>query len=352
MAPVANVRALFNEVPKEYYPEPGKTTVIDTTHSIDPETVSLDGGILIKTLDFSIDPYLIGQMCVAPLKLPVPAFEIGKAVYSYGVGVVVRSESASAKAGDHVYGILDHAHYNIKKDLSSAGLEILDNAHNLPWSTYLGPRSSSQACHFLGKTSYYGWKEYSKAKKGETVFVSTGAGAVGSLVIQLAKRDGLKVIGSAGSEEKVQFMKEIGADVAFNYKTTSTKEVLAKEKPIDIYWDNVGGETLDAALGAMAVNGRIIVCGMISSLANQNAAGIKNLGQIIPKSITINGFAVNRLEDKHGEDFGREMPPLVASGEIKHKEHVWNGLENVGDALLAVLKGTNKAKAIIHVADD
>ncbi|KAF4618892.1 hypothetical protein D9613_009804 [Agrocybe pediades] len=346
MAPVTNVRALFNEVPKGYYPEPEKTTVIDTTQSIDPETVSLDGGILIKTLDLSIDPYLIGQICDAPLRSSAPAFEIGKAVYSYGVGVVVRSENASSKAGDHVYGILDHAHYNIKKDLSSAGLEILGNPHNLPWSTYLG------VLGLPGKTAYYGWKEYSKAKKGETAFVSTGAGAVGSLVIQLAKRDGLKVIGSAGSDEKVLFMKEIGADVAFNYKTTSTKEVLAKEGPIDIYWDNVGGETLDAALEAMAVNGRIIVCGMISMFANSDAAGIKNLGQVIAKSITINGSAVNRLEDKHRADFGREMPALVASGEIKHKEHVWNGLENFGNALLAVLKGTNKAKAIIHVADN
>ncbi|KAF9554607.1 NAD(P)-binding protein [Agrocybe pediades] len=345
MAPVTNGRVLFNEVPKGY-PEPGKTTVYDATQTIDPETVPLDGGILIKTLDFSIDPYMRGRMRDASAKSYAPAFEIGKPLYSFGVGVVIRSENASAKAGDHVYGILDHANYNIKKDLSSTGLEILDNANNLPWSAYLG------VLGMPGKTSYYAWKEYSKAKKGETVFVSTGAGPVGSLVIQLAKRDGLKVIGSAGSEEKVQFMKEIGADVAFNYKTTSTKEVLAREGPIDIYWDNVGGETLDAALEAMAVNGRIIVCGMISGYNNQHATGIKNLFHVIAKSLTINGFVVFRLEDKHGADFRREIPPLVASGEIKHKEHVWNGLEAVGDVILAVQKGINKAKAVVHVADD
>ena len=110
-----------------------------------------------------------------------------------------------------------------------------------------------------GQTAYYGWSEYSHAKEGETAFVSGGASAVGSMVVQLAKRQGVKVIASAGSDEKVDFLKSLGVDVAFNYKTSSTAEVLAKEPYLDIYWDNVGGEVLEIAISRSGLNGRILV---------------------------------------------------------------------------------------------
>lgn len=119
-----------------------------------------------------------------------------------------------------------------------------------------------------GKTADFGWKELSLAKKGEVAFVTAGAGPVGQLVIQLAKLDGLKVIASAGSDEKVEYLKTLGADVAFNYKTSKTAEVLDKEGPINVYWDNVGGETLEAAIDHAAVGARFIECGMISGYNN------------------------------------------------------------------------------------
>ncbi|KJA24392.1 hypothetical protein HYPSUDRAFT_1077039 [Hypholoma sublateritium FD-334 SS-4] len=342
MAAVTNGRVLFNSVPTEL-PEPGKTTVYDTTQTIDLENAPLNGGFLVKTLDLSIDPYMRGRMRGADVKSYVPPFQIGQPLVSHGVGVVLRSENSNVKAGDHVYGMLAHANYTIQKDLSM--LQVFENPNNLSWSTFLG------VLGMPGKTAFMAWKEYSSAKKGETVFVSTGAGPVGSLVIQLAKIDGLKVIGSAGSDDKVQFMKDIGADVAFNYKTTNIKEVLQKEGPIDIYWDNVGGETLDAALENANLGARFIECGMISGY-NSGGAITKSLFHVVSKSISMFGFIVSRLEPKWSKDFFATIPALVAAGEIKHREDVYKGLDKVGDGLLAVQKGTNKAKLIIHVADN
>jgi len=351
MAPVKNGRVIFNSIP-EGFPEPGKTTVYDGLQSIDPYTVPLNGGFLVKVLELSIDPYMRGRMNAPTKKSYVSPFDLGKSLASHGVGVVIRSESSAVKAGDHVYGMLEHENYVVKKDLSHmvqadlSHLQTIENPNKLPWSTFLG------VLGMPGKTAFMGWREYSQAKKGETAFVSSGAGSVGSLVIQLAKAQGLKVIGSAGSDEKVQFMKDIGADVAFNYKTTNTIEVLEKEGPIDIYWDNVGGETLDAAFEGANEGARFIECGMISGYNTGFKTPLKNLMQIAIKSIRMQGFPVPRLEEKHNAAFFAEIPPKVASGAIKHREDVYNGLENVGEAILAVQKGTNKAKAVIHVADE
>ncbi|TEB27710.1 NAD(P)-binding protein, partial [Coprinellus micaceus] len=187
--------------------------------------------------------------------------------------------------------------------------------------------------------------------QGETAFVTAGGGPVGSFVIQLAKLSGCRVIASAGSPEKLEFMKSIGADVVFNYKEEDTLEILKREGGIDIYWDNVGGEVLDAAFEAAKVNARFIECGMISSY-NTGGVPLKNAGHIVTKSLAINGFIVSRLQDKYDAAFYAEVPKLVADGTLKYKEEVFEGLQSVGDAILAVQKGTNKAKAVIRVAPD
>ncbi|KAG6884093.1 hypothetical protein C0992_007006 [Termitomyces sp. T32_za158] len=272
MAPTRNARMIFNSVPTGY-PVPGKTTVYDTTQTIDIENAPLAGGFVLKTLVLSIDPYLRGRMRDPNDKSYAPPFMLGESMASHGVGVVVRSENANVKVGSHVYGVMAHQEYSVFKDLKSQGLMVIENKERLPWSVYVG------AAGMPGQTAYYAWKEYSKAKKGEIAFVTTGGGMsrrivsfdhpsvikskkftlIASLVIQLAKLDGLKVIASAGSDEKVMFMKSIGADVAFNYKTTSTAQVLEREGPIDVYWDNVGGEMLEAALEGANAGARFIV---------------------------------------------------------------------------------------------
>ncbi|KAI0776446.1 hypothetical protein BC629DRAFT_1594937 [Irpex lacteus] len=182
-------------------------------------------------------------------------------------------------------------------------------------------------------------------------FPQTTIRPVGSFVVQLAKADGLRVIASAGSDEKVEWVKSLGADVVFNYKTTKTAEVLEKEGPVDVYWDNVGGETLDAALNNAAMHARFIECGMISGY-NVDAPPLRNADNIVARQITIIGFLVSSIADKYFADFYTEVPKLIKDGTIKYTEERFIGLEKAGHAIEAVQRGTNKAKAVVVVADE
>ncbi|KAJ7207356.1 hypothetical protein C8J57DRAFT_1613372 [Mycena rebaudengoi] len=339
MAPIQNARVIFGAVPKDF-PIPGETTIYDTTETIDLDAVPLEGGILIKALALSVDPFLRGLMIEPGTDHYAAGYEIGKSIWGFGVGVIVRSEEPAYAPGKRVYGFpIQFQEYSVIAKPAAIGLRILERHPELPWTVY------------LGKTAYMAWKEFSNAKMGETAFITTGAGPVGSLVIQLAKQAGMKVIASAGSEEKVEFMKEIGADVAFNYKTTDTREVLKKAGPIDVYWDNVGGDILDAALEYAAIKARFLECGMISGY-NTGPQGIKNLGQLIGKSISMHGIVVSRLQPKYDEEFYATVPAKIVTEEIKYREEVSRGLDKVGDIMLSVQKGTNKAKAVIIVANE
>ncbi|KAJ6574378.1 alcohol dehydrogenase [Mycena capillaripes] len=342
MAPITNARVLFGAIPKDF-PIPGETTVYDTSQKIDLETVPLSGGFLVKTLVLSIDPYMRGRMRAAEVKSYADAFILGAPIDGYGVCVVLRSDNPEVAAGKHVYGIMPHQQYTILPSME--GLIFLEKNPKLPWTVFVG------AAGMPGKTAFMGWTEFSHAKKGETAFISTGAGPVGSMVIQLAKRDGLKVIASAGSDEKVKFMREIGADVAFNYKTTDTREVLAREGPIDVYWDNVGGKMLDAALEHAAIKGRILECGTISGY-NTGYEAVMNIHHTWGKSLTISGILVIHLQDKYDTKFYATIPQAIAAGEIKYTEEVSQGLESVGDAILRVQQGRNTAKAVVVVSEE
>jgi hypothetical protein len=318
--------------------------VYDDSETIDLETVPLDGGILLKILAISIDPYFRGRMREAHVPSYMPAFPLHQPLTSLEVGVVVRSENENAKAGDHFVGFLPMKNYAVVKDVT--GLTKIENTHQLPWTWYVSILGGT------GKTAFKAWSEYSKAKKGETVYVTSGAGPVGSVVIQIAKSQGLKVIASAGSEEKVAFLKECGADVAFNYKTEDTKEVLKKEGPIQVFWDNVGGSQLEAALEAASNGARFIECGHIEAY-NAAPYHIKNLFHIVSKGLTLNGFILGRdLGAKWEPEFKKGFTEKVAKGEFKIKEDVSRGLDKVGDAILAVQKGLNNGKAVVVLADE
>jgi NADPH-dependent curcumin reductase CurA len=335
-----NARAIFNERPAKF-PEPGKTIVYDESETIDIDNIPLNGGILVKVLLLSIDPYMRGRMNEGPSY--TAGFTIGEPISGYGVAKVLRSENSKFATGSYVYGILPHVEYWVAT--SPESLRVIDNKEQIPLSLYVG------LAGMAGKTAWMAWKEYSHAKPGETVFISGGAGPVGSFVAQIAKKQGLKVIASAGTDTKVDFLRQIGVDVAFNYKTTDTREVLAKEGPINIYWDNVGGETLEAALDNAALNGRIIACGSISGY-NGDRVGVRNLHKIYAQSLTMYGFIVHRLYGKYDEAFYEEVPKLLASGDIKYTEHITRGLENVGQAILDVQIGRNEGKSVVIVADD
>ncbi|ESK84540.1 NAD-P-binding protein [Moniliophthora roreri MCA 2997] len=345
MAPTQNGRLIFNQVPTGY-PEPGKTTVYDTSSAIDLDNVPLNGSVLLKTLVLSADPYLRGRMRDAKEKSYNLAFTLGEPISGFGIGVVLRSEHPDFTAGDHVRGRLSFEEYSIPPEASISTLKKIVKEPELGWEVYVG------ATGMPGMTAYCAWKEYSQAKKGETVFISGGAGAVGVIVIQLAKQDGMKVIASAGTDEKVQECREMGADVAFNYKTTDTAEVLEKEGPLDVYWDNVGGPTLDAALGASAKHARFIICGMISTYNNKDGTNLKNLWTIFGRSLHIHGFLFSDLAPKYEKEFFDIIPKKIARGELKHREDITRGLEHAGEALLDVQIGRNFGKKVILVAEE
>jgi NADPH-dependent curcumin reductase CurA len=201
---------------------------------------------------------------------------------------------------------------------------------------------------FAGQTSYIGWKEFARAKKGETVYVSAAAGAVGAVVCQIAKAEGLKVIGSAGSDEKVAYLRdEFKIDIAFNYKTTDTAKVLKDAGGIDIYWDNVAGPQLDAALDAGHNGLRVISCGAVSQY-NGEGAPVYNIDHMYAKRVSMNGFIILDYTDKAGiiDDANEFLPAAIARGDIKYREHRYS-LKDAGQAILDVQKGDNTAKAVI-----
>ncbi|CAE7180927.1 unnamed protein product [Rhizoctonia solani] len=273
------------------------------------------------------------------------AFTLGKPISGFSVSRVLRSEKEGVKEGDNIY-VYETAFQEYNVLSAQHPVMVIDNKENLPLSLYVG------VLGMPGKTAYYALDVIGQPKQGETIYVSTGAGPVGATVSQICKSLGLKVIASAGSDDKVEFLKSIGVDVAFNYKKDKIADVLEKEGPIDIYWDNVGGESLDAALEACKDRARIICCGAISAY-NGVPTPIKNWTYFLTKRLTIRGFVVGELEAQVGQPkvFYEKMVPLVANGQIKWNEHVFEGLDKAGDAILAVQKGDNTAKTVVKVAD-
>ena len=197
-----------------------------------------------------------------------------------------------------------------------------------------------------------GGLNWPKPKPGETVFISGAAGAVGSAAGQLAKQRGCRVIGSAGSPEKIRFLlEECGFDVAFNYKTASNLKQLEETAPegIDVYFDNVGGEALEAALAMLKVRGRIAACGAISLYNSEKPQpGPSNLFQVVVKRLTMRGFIVSDWLDKLG-DFQREAGELLIAGKLKHKETLVEGIESAADAFLGLFKGANMGEMVVKL---
>jgi NADPH-dependent curcumin reductase CurA len=214
------------------------------------------------------------------------------------------------------------------------GARIIDTS-KIPAETYLG------ALGMPGLTAWVGLRVIGEVKAGETLFVSGAAGAVGSTVVQLAKHWGLKVVGSAGSAEKVRYVREeLGADAAFNYHDGTVKELLQQAAPdgIDVFFDNVGGEHLDAALGATKDFARVVLCGAVSVYnANPLPPGPGNIRLAIPRRLRIQGFIVFDHASREAE-FIDEMLPLIANGTIKARATVVDGLDAAPKALMGILK--------------
>ena len=315
-----------------------ETFEIARTEVGDPEP----GQLLVRNLVMSVDPYMRGRM--DDRKSYVPPFVVGTALDGGAVGEVVESAVEGFKPGDIVLHGLGWREYALVSARSAAKVD----PSAAPLGAFLG------VLGMTGLTAYAGLLRTAEFKPGDVVFVSSAAGAVGQVVGQLAKLKGAgKVIGSAGSAAKVAFLtEELGFDAAFDYHDGSIRDQLAEAAPegIDVYFDNVGGDHLEAAIAAMNVHGRITVCGMISVYnATEPTPAPRNLAQIIGKRLAIRGMLVSDHGDLR-DAFIKDVAPLVAEGRIKAPEVVFEGLEKAPEAFLAMLRGDNIGKNLVRIA--
>ncbi len=298
------------------------------------------GEILVANQAMSVDPYMRGRM--NDTHSYVPPFQIGQPLDGGAVGEVIGSDSDDVAVGSHVLHGLGWREHAV---LNASQARAVDTSI-APASAYLG------VLGMPGLTAYAGLLKAGEFSKGDAVFVSGAAGAVGSLVGQIAKLSGAsRVIGSAGSAEKVEYLRELGFDAAFNYKDAPVAEQLSKAAPdgIDVYFDNVGGDHLEAALSALNVHGRVTLCGMISQYnATEPAPGPRNLALAIGKRLRLHGLLVGDYADVQPE-FVAKMAGWLQAGEISYRETTVDGLERAPQAFIDLLNGGNTGKMVVRV---
>ncbi|XP_027350752.1 2-alkenal reductase (NADP(+)-dependent) isoform X2 [Abrus precatorius] len=302
--------------------------------------------ILVKNLYLSCDPYMRGRMrdfqgsYISPY---VPS----QPLEGFGVSKVIHSDNPNFKSGDLIAGFTGWEEYSLIKRTDQ--LRIIETDHHIPLSFHIG------LLGMPGFTAYAGFYEVCTPQKGEYVFVSAASGAVGQLVGQLAKLHGCYVVGSAGSKEKIDLLKnKLGFDDAFNYKEESDLDGALKRyfpQGIDIYFDNVGGEMLDAALLNMRIHGRIAICGMVSQHSLSNPKGIYNLFNLISKRIRMQGFLQSDYLHLYPR-FLKDVSSYYKQGKIFYIEDMNEGLESAPAAFVGLFHGKNVGKQVIRVAHE
>lgn len=300
-----------------------------------------DGEVLVRNLYMSVDPYMRGRMRDA--KSYATPWQLGEVCQAGVVGQVVASNAPNLAEGDYVSGMLGWEQYSVAP--GKALMKV--NADAAPLSYYLGVMGMP------GMTAWVGLLDIGAPKEGETVYVSAASGAVGQVVGQIAKLKGCRVVGSAGDDGKVAYIRdELGFDAAFNYKNVdSLGRALRETCPdgIDVYFENVGGAMLDAVLANINPFGRIVACGMISQYNLEQGEGVKNLMVIVGNRVKFQGFIVSDHFARMPE-FVREMGGWIAEGKIKYRESITKGIENAPKAFIGMLKGENFGKAVVEIA--
>lgn len=308
-----------------------------------PVAAPAEGRILVRNLFMSVDPYMRGRM--NDVKSYIPPFQLDKPMDGGAVGEVVASNDERFAVGDHVLHGLGWREY---ADLDAKHATKVD-ASLAPLSSYLG------VLGMTGLTAYAGLFEVASFKEGDAVFVSGAAGAVGSQVGQMARLKGAsRVIGSAGSDEKVKWLvEELGFDAAFNYKNGPVRDQLRAAAPdgIDVYFDNVGGEHLEAAISSLNVHGRATICGMIAGYNDtEPTPGPRNMAMIIGKRLRLQGILVGDHAALQPQ-FVQEVAGWIASGELKYGETVVEGIDNGVEAFLGMLRGENTGKMVVSLGE-
>ena len=301
------------------------------------------GEALVRTLYLSVDPYMRGRMRDA--ESYAEPWEVGDPLKAGVVGEVVESNGAGYEPGDVVTGELHWAEY---ATAPAAELTQVDPDRG-PISAYLG------VLGMPGNTAYFGVNDVAKPKAGETFVVTGAAGAVGSVAGQIAKLNGARVVGFAGSDEKVAFLEdELGFDAGINYKATDDyRGALAEAAPdgVDAYFDNVGGPITDAVFTQLNVDARVAVCGQISLYnATELPTGPRKLTTLIQSRATVEGFLVRDYTERFDQSV-RQLGKWLEAGEIQYRETVTEGLENAPDAFLGLFEGENIGKQLVKVGE-
>jgi len=297
-----------------------------------------DGEVRVRNLWLSVDPYMRGRMNDA--KSYAAPFALGEPMQGGAVGRVVESRAEGFAEGDLVLHMLGWREEAVAPAKAFTRLPALDVGAE-QWLGNLG---------LTGATAYFGLLDVAAAKPGETVFVSAAAGAVGSAVVQIAKAKGMTVIGSAGGAEKCAFVRELGADAAIDYKAGQIDRLLAEAAPdgIDVYFDNVGGDHLDAALAAARLNARFAICGMIEDYNSGSNHVFRYVTRIIAARIRIQGFLYFDFMDRMA-DFHRDMTGWIASGAVRSRETIHDGIESAPAAFLDLFSGGNIGKMLVRL---
>ncbi|MGO2321269.1 NADP-dependent oxidoreductase [Vibrio casei] len=301
------------------------------------------GQFVIKNLWLSVDPYMRGRMSDA--ESYVPPFKLGELMQGSAIGEVIESQHPDFKVGDKVNSMLGWREYAVSNG---------DMVQKLP-ETSLPEQSFLGVASMPGLTAWVGLNIIGEVKEGDTVLVSAASGAVGSLVCQFAKIKGCRVVGSAGSTEKVEWLKSLGVDAVINYKdynnAAELERALAQHCPngVDVCYENVGGDHLEAALNLLNRYGRMAVCGMIDLYNLEDAqAGPNNLANIVKKSLKIQGFIVSDHWE-HYPNYVAQLSQWAAEGKISWKETTRKGIESMPKAFLGLFKGENIGKMLIQL---
>lgn len=304
--------------------------------------VAQHGDLLIKLEYLSLDPYMRGRMNAS--KSYTPGVQIGQVMTGEGVGVVVDSNASGFSPGDYVLARTGWQEYAVVH--TSAVRKLAPEI--APVSTALG------VLGMPGLTAYFGTLSVIDPKPDDTFVVSAASGAVGGVVGQIAKMSGCKVIGTAGSQEKIDYIvSELGFDAGINYKTENVSKRLGELCPggIDGYFDNVGGATTDAVLEHLATGARIAICGQIAQYNDvEQAMGPRNLRALLVAQAKMQGFLVYQFAQQHPVALER-LSRWVAEGRLKYKEDVVEGFENMPKAFIGMMHGANFGKLVIKLTD-
>jgi len=297
-----------------------------------------DGEVRVRNSWVSVDPYMRGRM--NDVKSYVPPFQVGAPLEGGAVGKVVESRAPGLAEGDTVFHMLGWR----EEAVAPAGYFNKVPPMPVPDEAWLGNLG------LTGGTAYFGLLRAAEAKEGDIVFVSAAAGAVGSAVVQIAKAKGMTVIGSAGGADKCAWVKELGADAVVDYKAEPIVQGLQKAAPkgIDVYFDNVGGDHLDAALASARNNARFAICGMIDGYNGAPPAALRYIMRIIAARIQLKGFIYTDYMPEIA-DFYRDMGGWLASGQVKSRETVRDGIEAAPDAFLDLFRGGNTGKMLVRL---